>query len=288
MKALVVGADSAIGRGLMSALVRRGDSVIGTSRRSDATARGFLALDLAERNAPAALLPKADVVFFCAAMTGFRACRENPDLARAVNATAPVALARRLVGAGSRVVLLSTSAVFDWSTPLVPPGRKTCATSVYGRTKAEAEAGFLSFGRSASVIRFAKVLEPGAKLFLDWIDALRGGRHARAFSDLRMAPVSLDDALAALLAVADDPEGGIYQYSGAVDISYLDAARHLARRLGRDTSLVVEGFAREAGIPPEEITYFSSLDSGRVADLLGRAVPDPFKVIDAVFGCAGS
>ncbi len=280
----MIGGDGVIGRNLIRALTDRGDVVYGTSRRPDAIKRGLLSLDLSEQNAFDISLPDVDIAFFCAATTRFNECREDPKRSRMVNAIAPVVLGRQLVDAGSRVVLLSTSAVFDWSLPNVPASRPQCPSSVYGKLKAEAEAGFLSMGRQASVIRFAKVIDPSWKLFVDWIDALSRTKLVRAFADLRMAPISLDDALVALLAVADDKNGGIYQYSGANDISYFDAGKYLAQRLGCDPDLVISSLAREAGIPPEEITVFSSLDSSRVARLIGRPAPDSFDVIDSTFG----
>jgi dTDP-4-dehydrorhamnose reductase len=286
MKAIVVGADGGIGRALINTLRQRGDIVWGTSRRSDATTNDLLPLDLADRAASAISLPVADVAFFCAAITSFAECRRDPVLARAVNVANPSALARRLAAAGMHVVLLSTSAVFDWRVPLVPASRPTCAVSVYGKLKAEAEAEFLDIGRAASVVRFAKVLTPDLKLFTGWIEALDHEQPVRAFTDLRMAPIALSDAVTALLAVAEDARGGIYQLSSATDISYLDAARHLAGGLGRSPDLVAEGHASEVGIPQEEITNFSSLDSSRLAKLTGRAAPDPFAAIDAVFGPA--
>lgn len=286
MKAIVVGADGGIGRALISALRCRGDTTWGTSRRSAAAENGLLALDLAEQPASAVQLPDADVAFFCAAITSFAECRRDPELARAVNVTGPSALARRLAAAGMHVVLLSTSAVFDWRVPLVAASRPTCAASVYGKLKAQAEAEFLGLGTAASVLRFAKVLTPDLKLFTGWIEALDHAQSVRAFSDLRMAPIALTDAVAALLAVADDRRGGIYQLSSATDISYLEAARYLAQGLGCNPGLVVEGLASEVGIPQEEITYFSSLDSSRLVELTGRAPPDPFAAIDTVFAPA--
>jgi dTDP-4-dehydrorhamnose reductase len=284
MRAIVVGIDGAIGRALTTALQQRRITVYGTTRHAGAMTAGLTVLDLADPASAHIALPDAEVAFFCAAMARFDDCRRHPDLAHMVNSTVPVALARRLAAAGLRVILLSTSAVFDWRLPHSLGSRPPCPLTAYGRTKAEAEAGFLSLGDAAAVVRFAKVLAPESTLFNGWIDALREGRQIRAFTDSRMAPVPLTDAVAALLAVAEAGQGGIYQLSSTHDIDYFEAARHLARRLGRGTRLVSEASARESGISPEEITAFSSLDSSRLAALTGRPPPDPFAAIDQTFG----
>jgi dTDP-4-dehydrorhamnose reductase len=166
----------------------------------------------------------------------------------------------------------------------VPPSCPTCPVTAYGEFAAEAEKLFGALGSIASIVRFAKVMMPGAKRFISWIDDLSQGKMITAFSDLGMAPISLDDAIAALLAVADDPAGGICQVSGTTDINYYDAACYFASRLGVDSALVVEKCASDAGIPAEEIPRFSSLDTQRFTELTGRLAPEPHALIDYVFG----
>jgi dTDP-4-dehydrorhamnose reductase len=286
MRALVIGADGTVGRALIEALRRRGDVAIGTTRRKetgDGPATHFL--DLADpRAADSVPLPDADVAFFCAAMTRFSDCRSQPELARRVNVDTPVALARQLVSRGARAILLSTGAVFDGRSPRVPASRPTGPTTAYGRLKADAERAFLALGAAACVVRLTKVLTPTMPLFVGWIEALARGETIGAFSDMSLSPISLKDAVSGLLAVADDSGGGVYQLSGATDIGYADAARHLARRLGFGPDRVVAVRAVDNGIPAEQAVLFTSLDPARMVALTGRPAPDPFDVLDRVYG----
>lgn len=283
MKAIVFGADGTIGGALARALEARGDIVHGTTRRPALAGPRRPLLDLATSDVAAFPLPEADVAFFCAAIVSYAECRTNPELARRVNVINPAVLARRLVAAGARVVLLSTSAVFGGKAPNVPAERAPCPCTVYGELAAEAEKQFTALGKAASIVRLTKLITPDAKRFTNWIDALSRGQAVVAFSDLRMAPISLDDAISALLAIAASPAGGIYQISGSSDISYYEAARHIALRLRVAPTLVIEERASRAGIRPEEITEFSSLDAGRVTGLTGRPAPEPYAVLDTVF-----
>jgi dTDP-4-dehydrorhamnose reductase len=283
MKAIVFGADGTIGSALARALEQRGDIVHGTTRRAALVGPRRPFLDLAASDVETVSLPGADVAFFCAAIVSYAECRTNPALARRVNVTNPAILARRLVAAGARVVLLSTSAVFGGREPNVPASRAPSPVTVYGELAAEAEKQFGALGPAASIVRLTKLITPDAKRFTNWIDALSRGQAVVAFSDLRMAPISLDDAIFALLAIADSPAGGIYQISGAADISYYDAARHIALRLGVDPTLVIEERASKAGIRPEEITQFASLDGRRLTELTGRVAAEPYAVLDSVF-----
>lgn len=277
----VIGSDGTIGGALKRALEQRRKHVWGTSRRAEAAERNVFSLDLGDERTWHGLAP-ADVVFFCAAVTSFAECRADPRRARLINVEGPAKLAELLFSRGSRVVLLSTSAVFDWSRPLVPEDCPPCPTSLYGVLKAEAEERFGQFGPGASIVRLGKILHAELRLLQNWREALGAGREIAAFSDLCMAPVSLDQAVLALIAVGEAGTG-IYQLSATHDISYFEAARHLALRMERDPGLVKEASAATAGIPVGEITRFSSLRSSRIQQLTGQAAPDPFSAIDDTF-----
>lgn len=282
---LVIGVDGLIGRALAQALAARGDTVVGTSRRPSPGGAGApITLDLAASGAARTPLPPVDAAVICAAMARFADCREQPELARRVNVEAPVALAARLATSGARVVLLSTSAVFDCRTPHVTAEQPPSPRSAYGALKAEAEAKILALGARACVLRLTKVLTPDMPLFVNWIAGLRRGRAIEAFDDLTISPLRTQDVVAALLAVLSDRGGGIYQVSGAEDISYADAARHLARRLGVAPDLVGTTRAVDRGIPESEVTRYTSLDASRLAALTGWTPPPAEAVIDAVFG----
>jgi dTDP-4-dehydrorhamnose reductase len=112
---------------------------------------------------------------------------------------------------------------------------------------------------------------------------LQSGRTVRAFSDLHFCPISLDFIARAILAIAKADAGGVFQVSGAADISYLDAAFHLGKRLGLEKGLVVEDRAASHGIPREEIATFTSLDTSRYEKLSGISAPAPFDVLDQVY-----
>lgn len=285
MKALVIGSDSMIGRRLTPALRNAGWQVYGTTRRS-VDGGDLLRLDLADPQCVAVRLPPVDVAFFCAAITRFSDCDADPTLARQVNVLSPVALAERLVAAGTRAILLSSIAVYDGEEPRVPSERPVNPNSFYGRLKAGAEQAFLAFGRAASIVRFTKVLAPEMPLFNGWIDALAEGLPVSAFEDTGLAPVSIEAAVDILVRVAADVDGGIYQASARDDITYVEAARHIAQRLGASPALVRSDLGAERGIPAEQLRRFSSLDTTRVDRLTGKVAPAARDVIDEVFSCS--
>ena len=82
-------------------------------------------------------LPEADIAFFCAAITSFAACRTNEALARQVNVTSPLLLARRLVAAGNK----GGSIINQRSLRLAFPSRAGKLPAMSGHSIRETEGG---------------------------------------------------------------------------------------------------------------------------------------------------
>lgn len=283
LRILIVGGDGVIGGALERKLATMGHDVAVTTRHLERVTEGTVFLDLAR---PHVALPRAKYAVICAAMTRFSDCREMPELARQINVTAPVALCADLVSRGTRVVLLSTSAVFDGRTPHVDANKPPSPRSMYGRLKADTERGVLALGENASVLRLTKVLSRETGILAQWISELKSGRNIRAFDDHRFCPIMLDDALDAIAALIEGGGSGIYQVSGSADISFAEAARHLAARIGVSPLQVTAVKAGESGVPPDEITPFTSLDASRLSSLTGYVPPRPYTVIDKVFAAS--
>jgi dTDP-4-dehydrorhamnose reductase len=280
MRVLVVGADGLIGGALSSELKRRGHAVTGTTRRAQGAHEcSSVFLDLAaDRLAP---VPPADVTVICAAMAKFADCRDRFDLAHRVNVEARLALAKSATANGRRTLALSSSAVFDCMRPHAKADWEPAPRSAYGRLMAEAEAGVLACG--GSVLRSTKVLTAGSGVLPEWIATLRRGGAVQAFEDHTFCPLPLNELVDALIAVIEQPDGGIFQVSGASDISYADAARHIAGRLGVSRDCVTAIRAADNNIPESDVTPFTSLETSRLSALTGFQPPKPGAVIDMVY-----
>jgi dTDP-4-dehydrorhamnose reductase len=279
MRIVIVGADGMIGNPLHASLERTGHTVLGTTRRVDEADAGRIFLDLSTSTRPS--IPPADVAIFCAAMSRFADCRKFPERARQVNVTTPLAIAKDFVGRGGRVVMLSSSVVFDCQTPHIKAERAPAPRNAYGRMKAEVEAGIGALG--GSIVRLTKIITARSGILADWFGALERGEIVRAFADHRFCPIKLENVFEAITAVIEQQAGGIFQLSGAEDISYADAARHLASRLGVAGNRIEGTLAVESGIPAEEVTPYTSLDTSRLSALTGYRPLPPRMVIDEVF-----
>jgi dTDP-4-dehydrorhamnose reductase len=282
MRCLVIGADGTFGGTLSRSLSERGHAVITTTRRTAHAAKQVsLFLDLAGQ---LPVMPEVDVAVICAAMSRFEDCRREPELARRVNVTAPLELGQALTKAGARIIFLSTSAVFDCREPHSGEERKPSPRSAYGHLKAEAEARLMDLGALVSVLRLTKVVTPNSGILSDWIRSLGHRGKVRAIEDHHFCPLAVDHVVAAIVDLAEKGGDGIYHVSGAADVSYLDAAHFLARRIGVSDDRIEPVRGADNGLMEAERALFTSLATRRLTELAGFVPPEPFDVLQAVYG----
>jgi dTDP-4-dehydrorhamnose reductase len=245
-RAVVVGASGAIGGRLAGRLVAEGWAVVRACRTPRSAAD--LRLDLSAAAVTWPFWPRADVTYICAGAGGLEECERDPAATRRVNVEGVGAIARHAAGTGSRVVFVSTSHVFEGEQRIARASDPRRPRTEYGRQKAEAELAVLELP-GAAVLRCSKVIGPGDARLLGWHRALLAGRSVEAFDDLRVAPLSMEDAVAALIAVGDAAEEGVFQLSATDDVSYFSMALALAGFVGAPSSLVVRASAQAAGVP---------------------------------------
>lgn len=185
MRILLLGKDGKVGWELQRALAPLGD--LTALDRSDAAQ---LCGDLSElhRLVETVRHLRPEVIVNAAAHTLVDRAESEPELARAVNATAPGALAREAAACGAWLVHYSTDYVFD-GTGSAPWAEDdpTGPLNVYGRTKLEGEQLIRASGCRHLILRTS------------WVYATRGSNFARTM--LRLA------AERDSLTVIDDQHG---------------------------------------------------------------------------------
>jgi dTDP-4-dehydrorhamnose reductase len=286
---LLVGGDSEIGAASERLLRRRAFDVAATTRRPERVGpdRPFLDLSAAMNNWT---LPPAEAACICAAVARVAACEADPAGSAFVNVEQTLAVIDRLLGQGTSVVFLSTDKVFDGSRPLVPPDAPTCPATAYGRQKAQVEAALrerIATGARVAILRLAKVVSADNPLLRAWVTALRKGEPVRAFHDMTVAPVPIEMVTNAIAVLLGDRARGVFQLSGPRDLTYVELALELARKLAVTNALVEPTSACSAGLPPAATPRYTSLDSRQLRCRYGLTAPDIAQVLDAVVGTAG-
>lgn len=282
LRLLVVGADGIIGSALCAVAARLGAEATGTSRRAERMLdTAHWPLDLSTEPDGWALPGQFDAAVICAAQASIAGCAADPESTRRVNVTHTAALAHRLAGDGAHVILLSTSMVFDGTRAFRRAEEPVCPITEYGRQKAAAEEAVLALGRAATVLRLTKVLPERPPLFAGWLADLRAGRRISPFADLPIAPVALPVVAAVLCRLVAAPQPGIFQVSASRDISYADAARHLAACHGLEPALIEPVSSLAAGIPAEAKPAHTTLDMAGLTKAFGFIPTSPFDGLPA-------
>ena len=255
-----MGGDGLIGHALYQACKARGTQVFVTARRCSEAA---IQIDLSQP-IDANLLPHCDVVYLCAAISRFLACEQNPTLARRVNVTAQLELARHYCSLGTHVVFLSSNAVFDGQVEAPNEDARLSPISLYGQLKSYAEEGLEFIAQQCSgglsIVRLTKVLGSFHPLISNWANDLRAEKTITAFSDKTFSPISLDYAVKGLIQCGTVKVGGKFHLSGETELSYYVFAKALARRAGADQQLVLAESANHLpmhnrlGMPRTEVT----------------------------------
>ena len=170
MKILLLGKNGQVGWELQRALAPLGDLVA-----CDFDTPAPLTADFSQPESLAALVAavQPDVIVNAAAHTAVDKAESEPDLAQALNATAPAVLAREAAARGAWLVHYSTDYVFDGSghsprSEDAPAG----PLSVYGRTKLAGEQAIATSGCKHLILRTS------------WVYAARGGNFAKTMLKL--------------------------------------------------------------------------------------------------------
>ncbi len=286
MKVLLLGKNGQVGWELQRALAPLGELVA-----LDFDSTGPWKADFSQ---PEALVPMVraiapDLIVNSAAHTAVDKAESEPDLARAINATAPGVIAREAAALGVWMVHYSTDYVFDGSgsTPRSEDA-PTGPLSVYGRTKLEGEELIRASGCRHLIFRTS------------WVYAARGGNFARTM--LRLAAERdklsvIDDQMGAptgaeLLAdvtvhalrraQASPALAGTYHLAAAGETSWHGYAKHViewARARGHAIKVAPEAIAPipTSGYPtPATRPLNSRLSTHKLQQAFGL-VPPPWQ-----------
>jgi len=187
---------------------------------------GRVECDLAKPDSIRALVRQAapDLIVNAAAYTAVDRAEAEPDLAQAVNATAPAVLAEEAKRLGASLIHLSTDYVFDGSKPGPYVESDPCnPLSVYGRTKLLGEQAILSCGAAALILRTS------------WVYAMRGQNFPSTI--VRLAREREE------LRIVDD-QWGAPTWARAI----AEAIAVIIARAGRDRAAIAASFAERGGV----------------------------------------
>lgn len=235
--------------------------------------------DLTDPDACAAAIRGARAVVNAAAYTAVDRAESQADLAHAVNATAPAAMAAAAAAEGIPFLHVSSDYVFDGSGDMArAEDAATGPLGVYGASKLAGETGIARAGGRWAVLRTSWVFSAQGSNFVTTMLRLGAERAELGVVDDQIGGPTPADAIAAaalrmVQAMRDDPSlGGLYHFAGAPDTSWAGFATRIMQRAGLDCRIRPIPTAEYP--TPARRPLNSRLDCGAIARDFGITRPD--------------
>lgn len=289
MRLVVTGREGQVAR----SLVERG-----SARDVEIVCLGRPEIDLAGHADPivdAVRDAAPDVIVSAAAYTQVDKAESEPDLAFAVNAEGPRAIARAASELGVPLIHLSTDYVFDGTkaAPYVEEDA-TGPTGAYGASKLAGEEAVLAGHYNSTVLRTAWVYSPFGSNFVKTMLRLAGDRdEVSVVADQRGSPTSALDIADGVLSVAanlrrwQNPElRGIFHMAGAGEATWADFAEAIfaiSMDLGGPAARVKRIPTSEYPTPAKRPAN-SRLDTGKLERVHGVRLPEWRQSLKEVVG----
>lgn len=269
MRALLFGPSGQLGRELQDRAARHGVMVVAVDRAM---------ADLTDATAVAGVVERADVdiVINAAAYTAVDQAEAEEEIAHAVNAAAPGAMARICAARGLPLIHVSTDYVFDGSgtaawretDPVGPIG-------AYGRTKLAGERAVSEAGGRFLIVRTSWVFSSHGRNFVKTMLSLADRPELRVVDDQHGRPTAAGDLAEALFVAArrmvEEPAGpvrGLLHFAGDGATTWRRFAEAVFAAAGGPAPVITPVTTREYPTPAARPAN-SVLDCGRVEALLG-------------------
>jgi len=229
---------------------------------------------------------RPDVVVIAAAYTAVDLAETEQDLARAVNAGSPGAIAAAADAVGAAVINISTDYVFDGAGGA--PYAEDAATNplnTYGATKLEGEAAVAAANRRALNVRTSWVVSAHGKNFVKtMLRVAAAGNPLKVVDDQSGRPTSAADLAGFVLGVAPrlaeakagDAAFGTVHFANSGEVTWRDFAVEIFRQALGDQAPEVGGQKTADYKTPAQRPLRATMDLGRLERVYG-VTPRPWQ-----------
>lgn len=230
---------------------------------------------------------RPDAVLLLAALSDIDRCEEEPELAFATNVRGPENVANACARSNARLLFTSSAAVFDGSKHGYTEEDTPTPLSIYGETKARAEAAILAILPSAIILRFALVIgfagKKGTNALLENLTARWAGGSPVASPTFEYRnPIDAVALSSFMLELLKHEEArGIFHTGAKESISRYDLNLKLAERMGYPSDLVLAQTEPAQGRAPRGLDHFLLTD--KIRAVCNTPIPSCDEVIARCF-----
>ncbi|MGQ0666816.1 MAG: SDR family oxidoreductase [Nitrospiraceae bacterium] len=188
---------------------------------------------------------RPQIVIHTAGLTNVEECEARPGLAQHVNVDLATNVAQACATLGVSLAHISTDHLFSGDAALMDETNPVAPQNVYGRTKAEAEAGVLKAHAGALVIRtnFYGWGPSYRRSFSDVIlGALRSEKELNLFKDVFYTPILIETAVQAIHDLIGFKSTGIFHVVGDDRISKYEFGLKIAEGFNLPPDSIKPGF----------------------------------------------
>lgn len=264
MRVTVFGATGLLGKELIRQW--KEDEVTGLSSKDADIRDSKQVLRAVEKTRP-------DWIVLAAAYTDVDGCESNRELAFDVNTKGAANVARAAKQSGARLLFLSTDYVFDGKGEVpYEADHPRAPRSIYGKSKAQAEAGISKILPDCCIVRTSRLFGAGGKCFPDTILKLaESRREIDVVDDQRGSPTYTPDLAHSIAELCRRDARGIVHVTNRGDCSWFEFASEIVEFSGN--SAIVRPTSSDRFPRPAERPKYSVL-SPKSLDQYGIAMPD--------------
>ena len=272
-KYLVVGGDSLIGSEVFRCLKKQGYSVLKTTRRKETLNDERILLDFEDESTYQ--IPKSiQNVLVIAAATDYGYCETNSH-AYSINVEYTPNAVEALLKQNTFVSFISTNSLFGGEIPWPQENQGHNPQIAYAKQKSAAEKSMyekakkLALQENLSIIRLTKILTAKTTPLPIWFENWNNSEFIEPFEDLIFAPMSLQFASKSLIKINQQRIAGNFHLSGNKNISYVEFARALAKKMNIAETLIRPTTANDKGVHIAFKPTYSGLGMQRTTELCG-------------------
>jgi len=184
---------------------------------------------------------KPDVIINCAALASLEACENDPQSAQLLNTVLPERLAAISKAHSTKLVHISTDAIFDGAKGNYVEEDQPNPLSVYAKTKWEGEKAVARTNPQALIARvnfYGFSLLGNRSLAEFFLYNLAAGTRVFGFKDVFFCPLLVQDLGAILLEMVKRDLKGVYHVVSPQSLSKYEFGVRIARLFGLNENLV--------------------------------------------------